>query len=186
MKKVDPKALEQMAKEKNIDKDKIEKIASNYKGKSESELMDELIKIGKTLEGKEEVVSKFKTFLDENQRKKLDSIMNKISEAELQDKIESKKSKSKKTNVSKHAPTKSTFLDENQRKKLDSIMNKISEAELQDKIESKKSKSKKTNVSKHAPTKSSPKESSNKGEAKNKTTKKVKKVVKKTKKSPSK
>lgn len=139
MKKVDPKALEQMAKEKNIDKDKIEKIASNYKGKSESELMDELIKIGKTLEGKEEVVSKFKTFLDENQRKKLDSIMNKISEAELQDKVESKKSKSKKTNVSKHAPTKS-----------------------------------------------SPKESSNKGEAKNKTTKKVKKVVKKTKKSPSK
>ncbi|MDU2197703.1 MAG: hypothetical protein E7E21_04700 [Peptostreptococcaceae bacterium] len=139
MKKVDPKALEQMAKEKNIDKDKIEKIASNYKGKSESELMDELIKIGKTLEGKEEVVSKFKTFLDENQRKKLDSIMNKISEAELQDKIESKKSKSKKTNVSKHAPTKS-----------------------------------------------SPKESSNKGDAKNKTTKKVKKVVKKTKKSPSK
>ena len=139
MKKVDPKALEQMAKEKNIDKDKIEKIASNYKGKSESELMDELIKIGKTLEGKEEVVSKFKTFLDENQRKKLDSIMNKISEAELQDKIESKKSKSKKTNVSKHAPTKS-----------------------------------------------SPKESSNKGEAKNKTTKKVKTVVKKTKKSPSK
>ena len=139
MKKVDPKALEQMAKEKNIDKDKIEKIASNYKGKSESELMDELIKIGKTLEGKEEVVSKFKTFLDEDQRKKLDSIMNKISEAELQDKIESKKSKSKKTNVSKHAPTKS-----------------------------------------------SPKESSNKGEAKNKTTKKVKKVVKKTKKSPSK
>lgn len=139
MKKVDPKALEQMAKEKNIDKDKIEKIASNYKGKSESELMDELIKIGKTLEGKEEVVSKFKTFLDENQRKKLDSIMNKISEAELQDKIESKKSKSKKTNVSKHAPTKS-----------------------------------------------SPKESSNKGDVKNKTTKKVKKVVKKTKKSPSK
>ena len=139
MKKVDPKALEQMAKEKNIDKDKIEKIASNYKGKSESELMDELIKIGKTLEGKEEVVSKFKTFLDKNQRKKLDSIMNKISEAELQDKIESKKSKSKKTNVSKHAPTKS-----------------------------------------------SPKESSNKGDAKNKTTKKVKKVVPKTKKSPSK
>ena len=139
MKKVDPKALEQMAKEKNIDKDKIEKIASNYKGKSESELMDELIKIGKTLEGKEEVVSKFKTFLDENQRKKLDSIITKISEAELQDKIVSKKSKSKKTNVSKHAPTKS-----------------------------------------------SPKESSNKGDAKNKTTKKVKKVVKKTKKSPSK
>ena len=101
--------------------------------------MDELIKIGKTLEGKEEVVSKFKTFLDENQRKKLDSIMSKISEAELQDKIESKKSKSKKTNSSK--PT---------------------------------------------PTKSSPKGSSNKGEPKNKTTKKVKKVVKKTKKSPSK
>ena len=108
MKKVDPKALEQMAKEKNIDKDKIEKIANNYKGKSENELMDELIKIGKTLEGKEEVVSKFKTFLDENQRKKLDSIMNKISEAELQDKIESKKTKSKKTNGAKPAPSKSS------------------------------------------------------------------------------
>ena len=109
MKKVDPKALEQMAKEKNIDKNKIEKIANNYKGKSESELMDELIKIGKTLEGKEEVVSKFKTFLDENQRKKLDTIMSKISEAELQDKIESKKSKAKKTSapkntISKHTP----------------------------------------------------------------------------------
>lgn len=111
MKKVDPKALEQMAKEKNIDKNKIEKIANNYKGKSESELMDELIKIGKTLEGKEEVVSKFKTFLDENQRKKLDTIMSKISEAELQDKIESKKSKVKKTNAPKNTTSKHTSKD---------------------------------------------------------------------------
>lgn len=94
MKKVNTDALENFAKQKNIDKDKIEKIADNYKGKSQSELMDELVKIGKTLEGKEEVVSKFKTFLDEDQRKKLDTIMNKISEAEVQDKIASKKSKS--------------------------------------------------------------------------------------------
>lgn len=99
MKKVDTDALEKFAKQKNIDKDKIEKIADNYKGKSQNELMEELVKIGKTLEGKEEVVSKFKTFLDEDQRKKLDTIMNKISEAEIQDKIESKKSKSKSSKV---------------------------------------------------------------------------------------
>lgn len=108
MKKVDPKALEQMAKEKNIDKDKIEKIANNYKGKSENELIDELVKIGKTLEGKEEVISKFKTFLDENQRKKLDSIMNKISEAEVQDKLEKKKTKIKKSTGSKPNESQST------------------------------------------------------------------------------
>lgn len=96
MKKIDTDALEKMAKQKNIDKNKIEKIADSYKGKSQGELMDELVKIGKTLEGKEEVVSKFKTFLDEDQRKKLDNIMSKISEAEVQDKINSKNSKSKK------------------------------------------------------------------------------------------
>ncbi|MGL5329516.1 MAG: hypothetical protein ACRDD7_09610 [Peptostreptococcaceae bacterium] len=100
MKKVDPKILEEMAKQKNIDKDKIEQIADNYKGKSENELIDELIKIGKTLEGKEEVISKFKAFLDDNQRKKLDSIMSKISEAEVKDKLENKKTKSKKTSSS--------------------------------------------------------------------------------------
>ena len=97
MKKIDPKTLEKMAKEKNIDKDKIENIANSYKGKSENELIDELVKIGKNLEGKEEVVSKFKAFLDEDQRKKLDSIMSKISDAEVQDKINNKSSKSKKS-----------------------------------------------------------------------------------------
>jgi len=97
MKKIDPKALEKMAKEKNIDKDKIENIANSYKGKSENELIDELVKIGKNLEGKEEVISKFKAFLDEDQRKKLDSIMSKISDAEIQDKINNKPSKSKKS-----------------------------------------------------------------------------------------
>lgn len=95
MKKVDTDALEKFAKQKNIDKNKIEKIADSYKGKSQNELIEELVKIGKTLEGKEEVVSKFKTFLDEDQRKKLDTIMGKISEAEVQDKIDAKKSKSK-------------------------------------------------------------------------------------------
>ena len=44
--------------------------------------MDELINIGKTLQGKEEFIDKFKSFLDENQRKKVDAIMSKISEAE--------------------------------------------------------------------------------------------------------
>ena len=112
MKKVDPKALEKMAKDKNIDKDKIEKIADIYKGKSENELIDELVKIGKTLEGKEEVISKFKTFLDENQRKKLDSIMNKISESELKDKLESKKSKNKKS-VNTSSPKELTSSDSN-------------------------------------------------------------------------
>lgn len=71
MKKIDKEAMEKFAQEKNIDKGKIEDIANGYKDKSEDELMDELIKIGKTLKGKEEVVEKFKTFLDENQRKKL-------------------------------------------------------------------------------------------------------------------
>ena len=96
MKKVDTEILEKMAKEKNIDKDKIEKIADGYKGKSEGELMDELVKIGKTLEGKEQVVSKLKAFLNDEQKKKLDAVMDKIYDAEVKDKIEHKKSKSKK------------------------------------------------------------------------------------------
>ena len=49
------------------------------------------------LKGKEEVVSKFKNFLNPEQQQKLDSIMNKISEAEIQDKINSKKAKTKKS-----------------------------------------------------------------------------------------
>ena len=97
MKKIDKEAMEKFAKEKNIDKGKIEEIADGYKDKSEDELMDELVKIGKTLQGKEEVVEKFKTFLDENQRKKIDSIMTKISAAEAKDKISSKKAKKSKS-----------------------------------------------------------------------------------------
>lgn len=100
MKKINTDTIEKMAKEKNIDKNKIEEIANGYKGKSESELMDELIKIGKNLKGKEEVVSKFKTFLDDDQRKKLDTIMGKITEAEMKDKFGSKKSSSKKSSNS--------------------------------------------------------------------------------------
>ena len=87
MKKVDPKTLEKFAKEKNIDKNKVEKIAEGYKGKSEDELIDELVKIGKNLKGKEEVVSKFKNFLEPEQQKKLDSIMSKITDAEIQEKV---------------------------------------------------------------------------------------------------
>ena len=97
MKKIDKEAMEKFAKEKNIDKSKIEEIADGYKDKSEDELMDELIKIGKTLKGKEEVVEKFKAFLDDNQRKKIDNIMSKISAAESQDKINSKKLKKSKS-----------------------------------------------------------------------------------------
>ena len=97
MKKIDVDAVEKFAKEKNIDKNKIEEIAESYQGKSQDELMDELINIGKTLQGKEEFIDKFKSFLDENQRKKVDAIMSKISEAEAQDKINSKKSKKSKS-----------------------------------------------------------------------------------------
>lgn len=108
MKKVNTETLEKMAKQKNIDKDKIEQIADGYKGKSENELMDELIKIGKNLQGKDEVISKFKTFLDDDQRKKLDTIMGKISDAEVKDKLESKKSKTKKTTSSNKSSKEST------------------------------------------------------------------------------
>ncbi len=108
MKKIDKEAIEKFAKEKNIDKNKIEEIADSYKNKSENELMDELIKIGKTLQGKEEVVEKFKAFLDENQRKKIDTIMNKISIAEAKEKINNKKTKysqSKKESIKKSSKT---------------------------------------------------------------------------------
>ena len=89
--KIDKDTLEKFAK------NKIEDIANSYQGKSEDELLDELINIGKNLKGKEEVVSKFKNFLNPEQQQKLDSIMNKISEAEIQDKINSKKAKTKKS-----------------------------------------------------------------------------------------
>lgn len=98
MKKVDPKTLEKFAKDKNIDKDKVEKIATSYQGKSEGELIDELVKIGKNLKGKEEVVSKFKTFLDPSQQKKLDNIMTKITDAEVQEKVKKNLKKSKNIN----------------------------------------------------------------------------------------
>ena len=97
--KIDKDTLEKFAKDKNIDKNKIEDIANSYQGKSEDELLDELINIGKNLKGKEEVVSKFKNFLNPEQQQKLDSIMNKISEAEIQDKINSKKAKTKKSST---------------------------------------------------------------------------------------
>ncbi|WP_434797320.1 hypothetical protein [Terrisporobacter vanillatitrophus] len=98
MKKVDPKTLEKFAKEKNIDKNKVEKIAEGYKGKSEDELIDELVKIGKNLKGKDEVVSKFKSFLDPQQQQKLDNIMNKITDAEVQEKVKKNAKKTKSIN----------------------------------------------------------------------------------------
>lgn len=98
MKKVDPKTLEKFAKEKNIDKKKVEKIAEGYKGKSEDELIDELVKIGKNLKGKDEVVSKFKNFLDPEQQEKLDTIMNKITNAEVQEKVKKNTKKTKSIN----------------------------------------------------------------------------------------
>lgn len=109
MKKVDPKTLEKFAKEKNIDKKKVEKIANSYKNKSEDELMDELIKIGKNLKGKEEVVSKFKNFLDPEQQKKLDKIMSKITDAEIQEKVKKNAKNTKKIHQPEQSssPTKS-------------------------------------------------------------------------------
>ena len=103
MKKVDPKTLEKFAKDKNIDKKKIEKIANGYKGKSEDELMDELIKIGKNLKGKDEVVSKFKTFLKPEQQEKLDSIMAKLNDAEIQEKVKKNAKKTKNINKPKNS-----------------------------------------------------------------------------------
>lgn len=82
MKNFDKDTMEKLAKSKNIDKQKIENIANKYKGKSENELLSELVKIGKNLKGKDQVVSKLKGFLNEDQAKKLDDVMNKISEAE--------------------------------------------------------------------------------------------------------
>lgn len=111
MKKVDPKTLEKFAKEKNIDKNKVEKIAEGYKGKSEDELIDELVKIGKNLKGKDEVVSKFKNFLDPEQQEKLDTIMNKITNAEVQEKVKKNTKKTKSINknnntqIEESAPT---------------------------------------------------------------------------------
>lgn len=96
MKKFDKDAFEKMAKNKNIDKEKIETIANNYKGKSENEIINELVKIGRNLDGKEEVISKIKGFLNEKQAKKLDDVMNKISEAEINQKTPKKVKRVKK------------------------------------------------------------------------------------------
>lgn len=41
-------------------------MVDSYKGKLENEFMEEFIKIGKNLDGRDEVVLKFKVFLDEN------------------------------------------------------------------------------------------------------------------------
>lgn len=112
MKKVDPKTLEKFAKEKNIDKKKVEQIANSYKGKSEDELIDELVKIGKNLKGKEEVVSKFKNFLDPEQQKKLDSIMNKISNAEIQEKVKKNAKKTKQINSPENSKSKKSASEE--------------------------------------------------------------------------
>lgn len=122
MKKVDPKTLENFAKEKNIDKKKVEKIADSYKGKSESELMDELVKIGKNLKGKDEVVSKFKTFLEPEQQKKLDNIMTKISNAEVEEKVKkntknTKKTKNTNKNTNKSEKSKAEETDSSKTKK---------------------------------------------------------------------
>ena len=43
--KIDQDTLEKFAKEKNIDKNKIEDIANSYQGKSEDELLDDAIKL---------------------------------------------------------------------------------------------------------------------------------------------
>ena len=67
-------------------------------------MIDELVKIGKNLKGKEEVVSKFKNFVDPEQQKKLDSIMTKINNAEVKEKV--KKNAKKTKNINKPEDTK--------------------------------------------------------------------------------
>ena len=151
MKKLNTEALEKMAKQKNIDKDKIEKIADNYKGKSENELMDELVKIGQTLQGREEVVSKFKTFLDEDQRKKLDLIMNKISDAEVQTKLDSKKSKQKKSSSNTKPSNQSNLPEKTSKnskstKNSSSVNEKIQDAPPNKKVKKVVKKVKKSNL----------------------------------------
>ena len=85
-------------------------------------LIDELVKIGKTLEGKEQVVSKLKAFLNEDQRKKLDSVMDKIYNAEIKDKIENKKNKSKKHTELKPVNNSNEI---NQHKKTKKVVKKV-------------------------------------------------------------
>jgi len=96
MKKVDKEKVEKMAKEKNIDKDKIKENLEKYEDKSQEELMDELVKIGENLKGKEEIMEKFKMFLDDNQKKKLDNIMGKLISNDAKKKAQEKKTASKK------------------------------------------------------------------------------------------
>ncbi len=95
MKKVDKSKVEKMAKEKNIDKDKIKQNLEEYEDKSQEELMDELAKIGETLKGKEEIMEKFKMFLDDKQKKKLDNIMGKLASNDAKKKVEEKKAAKK-------------------------------------------------------------------------------------------
>lgn len=121
MKKVDPKTLEKFAKDKNIDKNKVEKIAEGYKGKSEDELIDELVKIGKNLKGKEEVVSKFKNFLEPEQQQKLDNIMTKINNAEVKEKIKKNAKKTKSINKPEDANEVSTTSPKKKVKKVKKV-----------------------------------------------------------------
>lgn len=165
MKKIDVDVVEKFAKEKNIDKNKIEEIAESYQGKSQDELMEELINIGKTLQGKEEVVEKFKAFLDENQRKKVENIMSKITAAEVKDKVSSKKIKK-----SKSEPIKEESSNKKSSKQTPSKDSKSSNGNKGNKD---------SKSSKDSSSSKSPKSGHN--DDNSKSTKKVKKVVKKTK-----
>ncbi|MDR0879498.1 MAG: hypothetical protein LBN09_02200 [Clostridioides sp.] len=98
MKKINKNDLDSFAKDKNIDKDKVEKIADSYVGKSEDELIEELVKVGSGLEGKEEIVNKFKVLLNEKQQRKLETVMNKIATAESQSRKKNKRRPIKKAN----------------------------------------------------------------------------------------
>jgi hypothetical protein len=95
MKKVSKEKVEKMAEEKNIDKDKIKENLEKYEDKSQDELMDELTKIGENLKGKEEIMEKFKMFLDDKQKKKLDNIMSKLASSDAQKKVQEKKAAKK-------------------------------------------------------------------------------------------
>ncbi len=65
-----------------LDKKKIEeikqKVKDDYVGKTEDELMAELKKVSKNLDGKEKMIEKLKPLLNKKQKEKLDKILKQL------------------------------------------------------------------------------------------------------------
>ncbi|WP_099191490.1 hypothetical protein [Tepidibacter mesophilus] len=77
--KIDEKKL----KEANLDKEKIkkmkDKVKKDYEGKSEDELMEELKKISKKIDNKDNILKKLKPLLNKKQQEKLDKITKELN-----------------------------------------------------------------------------------------------------------